>query len=162
MNKILPNDSLEQKWKIHLYLKVCDTLAEGEEEAQNLKTLHPPLDHLSVMGKINGFAEQDFRYISACFAQLTSTKIHTIAISGIGEIFVAGSLSSLLLEKIDGKALGSLEGGLWGILSGYGLSNKKIFCYLEHLRQGKLVVIGWEYASLMEKANTFFFNGSVK
>ncbi|WPP51948.1 hypothetical protein [Catalinimonas niigatensis] len=162
MNKELSNDSLEQKWKIHLYLKVCHTLAEGEESARNLRNRHPPLEHLSVLGKVSGLEEQGLYHTSACFTHLTSTKSHILDISGIGKIFVAGSLSSLLLEKIDGKALGSLEGGLMGILNGYGLNSKKTSYYLEQLRNGKLVVIGWEYASLLKSNNTFTSIGIVK
>jgi hypothetical protein len=155
MNKELTNERLEHKWKIHLYLKVCNTLAEGEASVRNLQNRHPPLEHLSVLGKVSGFKELDFRHASACFTHLTSTKIHILDISGIGKIFVAGSLSSLLLEKIDGKALGSLEGGLIGILNGYGLSHKKTTHYLEHLRNGKLLILGWEYASLLKNNNSF-------
>lgn len=162
MNKELSNDRLAHKWKIHLYLRVCNTLAEGEESTRKLKNRHPPLEHLSVMGKVGGFTALDFRQASACFAHLTSAKIHILDISGIGEIFVAGSLSSLLLEKIDGKALGSLEGGLTGILNGYGLSHKKTAYYLEQLRNGKLVVIGWEYASLLNNHNRFISAGADK
>ncbi|MEK6480984.1 hypothetical protein WJR50_25810 [Catalinimonas sp. 4WD22] len=155
MNKVPLKDNLEHKWKIHLHVEVCHTLAEGEASIRNLKNRHPPLEHLSVLGKISSFSDEDFCHVSACFTHLTSTKIHVLDISGIGKIFVAGSLSSLLLEKIDGKALGSLEGGLIGILNGYGLSSKKTSYYLGQLRSGKLVVIGWEYASLLKSNNTF-------
>lgn len=156
MNKELSNDRLEQhKWKIHLYLKVCNTLAEGEASVRNLQNRHPPLEHLSVLGKISDFSDEDFRHILTCFKYLTSAAVHVIDIAGMGKIFVAGSLSSLLLEKIDGKALGSLEGGLMGILNGYGLSPKKTNYYLEHLRNGKLLILGWEYASLLKNNHTF-------
>lgn len=146
---------MDKEWKIQLYIKTCSTLTEGESTVRNLKNRNPPLEHLSVLGKVSSFT-------SACFAHLTTTAIPIIDISGIGKIFVAGPLSSLLLEKIDGKALGSLEGGLMGILNGYGLSSKKTFYYLENLRNGKLMVIGWEYVRQMKRGNTFISAGDTK
>jgi hypothetical protein len=154
MDKDILNYSLGKTWNIQLCLEICHTLTEGEGVIRALKNRHPPFTHLSVLGKTSGMSAEDFTKATACFSHLTSTATHILDISGIGEIFVAGPLSSLLLEKIDGKALGSLEGGLRGILNGYGLSNKKTFHYLEHLRNGKLMVMGWEYVPHLKKENT--------
>ncbi|WPP50610.1 hypothetical protein [Catalinimonas niigatensis] len=142
--------------KIHTYLKICSTLDEGEEIVRNFKNRKPPLEHLSVLGKVTGFLEPEN---TASFAKLTSTAIHLLYVSDIGKIFVAGPLSSLLLEKIDGKALGSLEGGLVGILNGYGVSKNKTLHYLDHLRNGKLMVMAWEYARTEKRDNSFAASG---
>ena len=155
MDKDILNYGLGKEWNIHLYLEICQTLTEGEGVIRALKNPHPPLTHLSVLGKTSGMSAEDFMHTTSCFSLLTSNTPHILDISGIGEIFVVGPLSSLLLEKIDGKALGSLEGGLSGILNGYGLSNKKTFHYLEHLRKGKLMVMAWEYVHHLKKENTF-------
>lgn len=162
MDKDIVNYSLGKEWKIQLYLEICQSLAEGEVAVKAFKNQLPPLRHLSVLGKINSMSPEDFIYATACFSHLISTNTHILDISGIGEIFVVGPLSSLLLEKIDGKALGSLEGGLSGVLSGYGLSHNKILYYLEHLRKGNLMVMGWEYVPQLKTENAYFLTGKTE
>lgn len=145
MDEDFSNYSLGKNLSIRLYAKVCSTTAEGETTIRKLKNLRPPLGHLSVMGQIADFATQDTLASVTSLAELTATTIHVLHTADLGKIFVTGALSSLLLEKIDGKALGSLDGGLVGILNGYGVSRKRSRQYLHHLRKGKLLVLAWEY-----------------
>lgn len=151
MDKGFSNYWLNKKLKIQLYVKICSTISEGEDIVRDLKNRNPPMGHLSIMGKVAGFSEQDFSCTTDGLAKLTSTTIHLLHTADLGKIFVSGALSPLLLEKIDGKALGSLDGGLVGILNGYGVNHKKTSHYLKHIKEGKLMVIAWEYAQDINK-----------
>lgn len=156
MDKNFSSYNLSEKLKIQRYLKICGTLSEVETIVRELNSRNPPLGHLSVLGKVADFSEQDFGCTIASLTRLTSTAIHLLHAADLGKIFVSGALSSLLLEKIDGKALGSLEGGLVGILNGYGVNHKKTSHYLKHLKEGKLLVIAWDYAQHISKEHNAY------
>ncbi len=145
MNEGVSHYRLNKKLKIQRYIKVCSTLQESEDMLRDLKNRNSPLGHLSVLGSVADFSEQYFGCTIAGLSRLTSRAVHLLHTTDLGSIFVSGSLSSILLERIDGKALGSLDGGLIGILNGYGVNHKNISLYLKHLRTGKLMVIAWDY-----------------
>ncbi len=136
-----------KKLKINLYLKVCNTDQEVEGFIRKMKQQNKDsLDHISVLGKVRTCPDPAFTRPAPYINHFHATDIDYIHIPEIGKVFVTGYLSSLLLEKIAGKALGSLDGGLVGILTGYGVTNKKSLQYIEHLKQGKHIVVTWEYA----------------
>lgn len=59
----------------------------------------------------------------------------------IGMLFIAGHLTETFLCKIDGKELGSLPIGLFGIFRGMGIDLKNIDGYLKEVQNGKLLLI---------------------
>lgn len=51
----------------------------------------------------------------------------------VGTVFVCGPLVSLFLHDLDGKALGEMTAGPYGILRGLGISEKDVTYYLKKL-----------------------------
>lgn len=143
-----------RKLKINLYVKLCNNCLEVESIIRKMKkNNNDTLNHFSVLGKVSGHSEQDFASSTASLTKVFPMGINFLSIPEVGKVFVMGSLSSLLLEKIDGKALGSLEGGLVGILNGCGVSNKKSLQCIEHLKNGKHIVVAWEYIQEMKRGS---------
>lgn len=59
----------------------------------------------------------------------------------IGTVFVAGSLSELFLHDVDGKKLGALTKGPYGILRGLGIEESSAADYVEYLNQGRYLLL---------------------
>ena len=71
---------------------------------------------------------------------------HTIAFDSlknpeIGDIFIVGALTSTFLNKVDGKTLGMLSVGPYGILRGIGASESQANIYLKLLKNGRYLLI---------------------
>lgn len=64
-----------------------------------------------------------------------------IWVPGFGPLLVAGPLAALLLGGIEGALAGAAGGGVMGALLGWGVSNKHILKYEEHVKGGKYLVI---------------------
>ncbi len=59
----------------------------------------------------------------------------------IGTIFIVGSLTSMFLHEIDGKALGAMSTGLYGIIRGLGGYKLQAETYLKLLNGGSYLLI---------------------
>lgn len=59
----------------------------------------------------------------------------------IGDIFIVGALTSTFLNRVDGKALGMLSVGPYGILRGIGASETQANHYLKLLKSGHYLLI---------------------
>jgi hypothetical protein len=64
-----------------------------------------------------------------------------IWVPGFGPLLVAGPLAAMLLGGIEGALAGAAGGGLMGALVGWGVSDKHILKYEEHVKGGKYLVI---------------------
>jgi uncharacterized membrane protein len=64
-----------------------------------------------------------------------------IWVPGFGPLLVAGPLAAMLLGGIEGALAGAAGGGVMGALMGWGVSNKHILKYEEHVKGGKYLVI---------------------
>lgn len=123
-----------------IYLRVLETLDKAKKSLITLKAAGLDFDQLSVIGRT---PEETGTTLLTNFTKLCgpSVGLGILHIPNVGKTFVAGSLSSLLLNIIDGKALGSIEGGLLGIFEGYGVETKASLQYISHLKNGKFLVI---------------------
>ena len=54
----------------------------------------------------------------------------------IGTLFIAGRLASQFLHDLDGRALGALSSGPYGILRGLGINESKAKKYINKLNKG--------------------------
>ncbi len=65
----------------------------------------------------------------------------------LGTLFIAGSLASQFLNDMDGKALGELRSGPYGILRGLGISEKDATSYIKDLNEAYFLLIlrGYDY-----------------
>jgi len=59
----------------------------------------------------------------------------------LGTVFIAGSLTSMFLHKIEGKALGAMSAGSYGILRGLGAYQLQAESYLKLLTKGSYLLI---------------------
>lgn len=59
----------------------------------------------------------------------------------MGEIFIVGTLASSFLYEIDGKTLGMLSAGPYGILRGIGGSERQVTTHLKMLNNGSYLLI---------------------
>jgi uncharacterized membrane protein len=64
-----------------------------------------------------------------------------IWVPGFGPLLVAGPLAAMLLGGIEGVLAGAAGGSLMGALVGWGVSDKHILKYEEHVKGGKYLVI---------------------
>ena len=60
----------------------------------------------------------------------------------IGYIFVIGPLTSIFLNDLEGKILGAISAGPYGILRGLGISSKEATAHIEALKKdGYLLIV---------------------
>jgi hypothetical protein len=59
----------------------------------------------------------------------------------IGTLFIAGTLVSQFLNTLDGRFLGEITSGLFGILRGLGIEESKVTWHLNALIQGHFVLL---------------------
>lgn len=59
----------------------------------------------------------------------------------IGTIFVAGALSEVFLHDINGKKLGAMSGGPYGILRGLGVEEPEAANYIKKLNEGLYLLL---------------------
>jgi len=71
----------------------------------------------------------------------SSFKFGTISNPEIGEIFIVGAFTPIFLQEINGKKLGSMSMGPYGILRGIGIDRQRATDYLKALTNGRYVVI---------------------
>jgi len=59
----------------------------------------------------------------------------------IGYIFITGPLSSIFLNDLEGKTLGTISAAPFGILRGLGISPKQATTHIEALKKGAYLLI---------------------
>ncbi|WP_179374833.1 hypothetical protein [Winogradskyella wichelsiae] len=70
-----------------------------------------------------------------------SSKFGTILNPEIGPFFIAGFLAPMFLQEVNGKTIGSMPTGLFGILSGLGINQNNICTHLRTLKKGNYILI---------------------
>lgn len=68
----------------------------------------------------------------------------------IGYVFIVGSLTSMFLHKIDGKTLGAMSTGLYGILRGLGAYPFQAETYLKVLNSDDYLLIIRDFDNELE------------
>ncbi|NND79557.1 MAG: hypothetical protein HKN53_06650 [Maribacter sp.] len=59
----------------------------------------------------------------------------------IGYIFIIGPLTSIFLNDLEGKSLGAISVGPYGILRGLGISHKQTISHIKALKKGGYLMI---------------------
>ena len=98
--------------------------AQGKDSIGNGKTVQNHIQELTAIGsKFNSYFNPE-----------------------IVHIFIIGPLSSIFLNDLEGKSLGALSMGPYGILRGLGISRKMANAHLSALKKGGylLIVRGFE------------------
>jgi len=63
----------------------------------------------------------------------------------IGYIFITGPLTSIFLNDLEGKTLGAISAGPYGILRGLGISPKEATAHISALKKGGYLLIARGY-----------------
>lgn len=63
----------------------------------------------------------------------------------IGYIFIIGPLTSIFLNDLEGKTLGGISAGPYGILRGLGISPKEASAHIKALKKGGYLLIARGY-----------------
>ena len=146
LNVINTRNNSEQK-KVHFEAYEQFTLLEQTLEYLRKKG---PLNQFSIIGKVDQFY-QDKKIETSKKGDLLEmywkeifenpTDFGCLYNPEIGHIFIVGSLTSIFLNKVDGKTLGMLSVGPQAILIGMGAKEKQTTTYINLLIQGNYLLI---------------------
>lgn len=149
-----------------IYFKAYEQLTSLERTLEYIKQKEP-IEQISIIGQVTQFYHdkkivttktEDFlkSYWQHIFENKTTCG--TLYNLEIGHIFVVGNLTSIFLNKVDGKTLGMLSVGPQGILIAMGASERQTSNYLNLLKTGSYLFIfrGYEdewkdYKSYLER-----------
>jgi hypothetical protein len=136
-------------------ISVYGNMPQAEDAVRALDKGGFPIEHISVVAQDLQSEKEVHGYITAgdvakggastgawvggLFGLLIGAAF--IWVPGFGPLLVAGPLAAMLLGGIEGALAGAAGGGLLGALVGWGVSEKHILKYEEHLKGGKYLVI---------------------
>ncbi len=145
----------EQEQK-HFYIKSCQQLWQLEEAIQEIRKHAITQLQLSVLGKPvkdcvsnnkeSLKAQKELKHYWKDSLGPTS-DFGLFCNPGLGTLFIAGSLASQFLNDMDGKALGEMRSGPYGILRGLGIAEKNATSYIKDLNEAYFLLIlrGYDY-----------------
>ena len=140
--------------KKHIYFKVYKQLNLLEKALDNLKEQGSLGPQISILGKVDQFYHDKNIEVSKDVNSLRmywkntldmATPFGSLYNPEIGSIFFLGTLTPIFLNKVDGKTLGMLSVGPYGILRGIGASDKQSEKYLKILKSGNYLLIARGY-----------------
>jgi hypothetical protein len=116
------------------------------EEGLRLIQKNPILKHLqlSVLGKVSGRCISEDRKILTSKKDLKAywsgslgpgTDLGLFCNPEIGSLFIAGPLATQFSHDLNGKVLGEMASGPYGVLLGLGISKKNAAVFLDALNQ---------------------------
>jgi hypothetical protein len=134
---------------------VYGSMPQAEDAVRALDKGDFPIQHISMVAQDLQSEKQVHGYVTAgdlakggaatgawmggLFGLLIGAAF--IWVPGFGPLLVAGPLAAMLLGGIEGALAGAAGGGLMGALVGWGVSEKHILKYEEHVKGGKYLVI---------------------
>ncbi len=111
---------------------------------------HTPINdvQISVLGKLeaekpnSNFLNAKKKLQQYCEHNLKlSSNFGIILNADVGPFFIAGFLTPMFLQEINGKTIGSMSTGLFGILRGLGINQNNVNTYLKALEKGNYILI---------------------
>jgi uncharacterized membrane protein len=121
-------------------ISVYGNMPQAEDAVRALDKGGFPIEHISVVAQDLQSEKEVHGYITA--GDVAKGGASTGAwVGGLFGLLVAGPLAAMLLGGIEGALAGAAGGGLLGALVGWGVSEKHILKYEEHLKGGKYLVI---------------------
>ncbi|MGB5820790.1 MAG: hypothetical protein WBG90_14990 [Saonia sp.] len=145
--------SKEQK---HVLLKTYYQLLHLEQAIEIIRKNSTAHTQVSILGKLDSRysdnneisvqqKEQLNRYWKESLGPLTDVGFFSNP--EIGTVYIAGPLTPLFLSNVDGKKLGEITNGPYGILRGLGIHKDNVIDYIKTLEEGGywLIIRGFEY-----------------
>lgn len=154
--------------KKHVFIRGFPYLWQLEEALGLIQKL-PFSRHLqlSVLGKVSGRCINDDRKTLTSKEELKTywrgslgpgTDLGLFCNPEIGSLFIAGPLASQFLNDLDGKVLGEMASGPYGVLLGLGISKKNATSFLEALNQEYFLLMARGRAQQLDRLPKLFEN----
>ncbi|WP_055436899.1 hypothetical protein [Lacinutrix algicola] len=103
---------------------------------------------ISVLGKVEdinldtNFADSWTKLKSYCSNKLRlNSNFGMVFNPEIGTYFIAGFLEPMFLQEINGKTIGAMPAGFYGILRGLGIDKENVSYYSQALNKGDLLLV---------------------
>jgi len=141
-----------------IHFRAYQELSQLENALKHLKEENTALFQLSILGKVAQFYK-DKDTSSSSFNDTCLIKKYLQNLLGetlrfgtfnnpeSGPVFIAGTLVTTFLHKINGKSLATLSSGSYGIFRSIGVSELQATTYLKLLNTGSYLLIlrGYEF-----------------
>lgn len=133
-----------------IHFKAYEHLSLLENTLKIIKEQEPTGLQISILGKMVQFYHDKDISISTEGETIkrywdknlnNTNEFGSIYNQEIGNLFIVGALTSTFLNKVDGKTLGMLSVGPYGILRGIGASETQANTYLKLLKSGSYLLI---------------------
>ncbi len=152
------NSKIEELKEKHVLLKAFPSIKQMNNAIKHICRLKIDGIQISVLGKLedvdlytnftNYWTELKADYKDEL---KLSSNFGIVSNPNIGTIFITGFLTPIFLQKINGKSIGSMTTGLYGILRGLGIEKKSVLAYSKALNKGNyLLVIRGNKSELQE------------
>ena len=103
---------------------------------------------ISVIGKMQSInSDTNFKPSWMDLKNYCTNELHLSSDFGMvsnpemGTVYIAGFLAPMFLQEIDGKKIGSLSTGLYGILRGLGIDQNSVVTYSKALHTNNFLLI---------------------
>lgn len=132
-----------------IYFRAYQKLSLLENALKRLKEKIPADFQISIIGNVIQFYRDKNIDISTdpeALKKYWEKTLSTVSFGSlqnpeIGNIFIVGSLASTFLYKIEGKTLGMLSAGPYGILRGIGANDIQVTAHLKMLKNDNYLLI---------------------
>lgn len=133
--------------------------------ASNTEPLHP-----SVLGTINKKNKDDEQLLTIkgeledfCKNLLDPLmNFGFLKVPEIGLVFAAGPLAKILLNRVEGKAIGEMSTGIYGVLRGLGASQFQATEYIKILKNGGYLVATRSYPNVLRNLDAALLQENTK
>lgn len=134
----------------HFLIHSYQHLWQLEEAIQEINKKGTTQLQLSVLGKLTNDCISNHKEALKAKAELKRYWKGTLGIASdfglfcnpeIGTLFIAGTLVSQFLSNLNGKALGEMASGPYGILRGLGISKNSAATFIEALNERHYLLI---------------------
>ena len=136
--------------KKQTFFKAYGNLFQLEKDLRLLQEQNPIESNISVLGKTDKFYRDtnlegsiDENAIKLYWEKVLgySTNFGSFINPELGNVFIIGALASSFLYALDGKTLGMLSAGPFGILRGIGATKSEVDAHLKKLYNDNYVLI---------------------
>jgi len=137
----LKDQNIKQR---HFFIRSYARLEQLKKALIRIKKEDNINSQLSVIGK---FSNEKLDKNENELKDYWRTELETTAEFGffktpeLGSVFIIGSLTPLFLHEVDGKVLGAMSTGFYGILRGLGAYKFQAETYLKALKNGNYLLI---------------------
>lgn len=133
----------------HVFSKIIARLSYVEEFVERM-SVEAPDSQLTLLFKLgNSYQEETDSevlkpklkiYLKKLLGPMTDFGLFYN--QDIGSIFIAGPYTSIFIQEVDGKKLGAMSEGVYGILKGFGLNDWETSHAIENLMEGQFLLLG--------------------